>query len=178
MSIVSSVVAEDGAEQGNTGVKFIRFEFTDHEGVVHTHFRYKKYPVATNAEAERVSLIPELESILDEGEQKQAWFADNPLDLVLTPSHSTQRKIARYVIRRLMRSDELEDIRRCKPLLKYMDANLTDAQIRTLLGITAAQLVKLRAKGAAVFTTTHSGETFEQIEDAIRAGMIVENWYA
>jgi hypothetical protein len=75
MPVVSSIVAEDGAEQGTTGVKFMRFEFTDSTGTVHTHFGYRKYPIATDADTQRLALIPELNAKLVKQEQQAVWQA-------------------------------------------------------------------------------------------------------
>jgi len=75
MAIVSSIVAEDGAEQGTTGVKFMRFEFTDSTGKVHTHFGYRKYPVGTDATKQRLALIPELNALLIQQELNAVWGA-------------------------------------------------------------------------------------------------------
>lgn len=176
MTIVSSIVAEDGSEQASTGVKYLRFEFTDHEGKVYGHFGYGKYPIATDSDTKRLELVPKLETALDETEQKEAWGSEDPLVLTLAPSHSTQKKIAKYIVRQLMLTRDVEDIIRAKSFLLYLNANFTDQQLRNLLDITQSQLTSMRTKVKRIWEDTYAGETYEDIISNVDAVLEVEEW--
>jgi len=154
MSIVTSAIIEDTLHTPTR--RELRYLFTDHVSRTH-HIRKIVGGAAFDEVADLIVVAARLEDQLDEGElirsEKRVMRGEDALSVVQNPIHSTDKKIAKYLIRKMMRAGKSDDPARrekaiflaivLKPLVDWMKANLTNAQIRNFLDITNPQLVAM-----------------------------------
>lgn len=75
---------------------------------------------------------------------------DNSLTWVLNPKWSTGKRIAKKLIRWMMRERDPRIVIWLEPLINYLDANYTPTQLANFLDITIPQLQKMDAKIQAI----------------------------
>lgn len=171
MPIVSSQTIED-RDQGN-GRKHMRFEFTDHLAEVHTRFR--RGPVATDADALRLSLVPDVENALKRREKNEIYGLESRMvAAVAAATHGTPRHVERWIARQILRSEDTEDVIRCEELLNHWFDTYSNAELRTRLDFGPPQLSSLRTKKRQVLEDDQAGRTAKGVRDYVRANLVVE----
>ena len=129
-----------------------RSQFIDQ--LSNTYVYAKLVPTGFDTNADMLSMYADLDTGLDEGEiNQQIEDVENGIDVlpvVLNPKHSTFNKIAKALIRHMMRTKDPYLVITLEPLIVYLKANFTNAQIRNRLNITNAQLSKLNNRVNAI----------------------------
>lgn len=151
MSIVSSRVVEDAAQKD--GRRYLRYGHTDHNGVEHvTHVRL--VPADFIADADGDAARQEL--FLDEVERQQAISriegGEDSLAVVNSFDHSTQKELAKSLVYEMVRRRDPYFVLLLEPLIEWIKASFTAAQIRNFLDITSAQLTTMNNKYNLIIT--------------------------
>ena len=149
MSIVSSRVVEDAAQKD--GRRYLRYGHTDHNGLEHvTHVRL--VPADFNADPDGDAARQELS--LDTSERQQAIsrieVGEDSLAVVNSFDHSTQKELAKALIYEMVRRRDPYFVLLLEPLIEWIKANFSAAQIQSFLDITSAQLTILNNKYNAI----------------------------
>jgi hypothetical protein len=150
MSIVTQQIAINNIAGDS---RYVVYEFTDHLGKQYQRFR-KRVPVGFDVDADILSLVPQVETELAENEAVQArdrvLNGENPETIALNPEHGTSKQIAKSLIRWMMQDRDPYIVIFLEPLIVYLRANYTAAQLKTFLDITAAQAIKMDARIDAI----------------------------
>jgi len=147
MPIESHEPLEDSAQAD--GRRLVRYRFVDHLGKHHDRGP-KKVPGDFDVDADRAAMASDIEAQLADNEYKE--FAtrfesglnpmrdaqNNPID----PAHSTRTAIIRRLLRRFLSSPDPVKVMRATKALN----NVTDAQMRSLLGINQTKVDAIRIK--------------------------------
>ncbi len=151
MSITTHQTIADGHLQAD-GRRYIRHEFTDHLGGIISVGPKKVDGAWTTTEyaTERSGMVAGIETQLSEGEEarlvEELESGVDVLARVQAPTHSTTRRIVRKLIRHMMRQKNPYLVLALEPLLVYLRANYTGAQLKTFLNINTAQLQRLNTR--------------------------------
>lgn len=174
MPVISSQAFVDSHTQRD-GRRFIRFEWTVTGGEVLTHFGYGKYRVndgpgtqAEEVEAIRANLETKLNRQL---EFREAYETLQDWRKAQNLQHTTRARVAELIFRAILRERyDLDLIRKAKPIVDYIKANFTVAQIRNATGLTNEQLTKIENRiNAVVGERTFTGMAPEEIEAQIQS---------
>jgi len=163
MSITLTEIIEDSLHTPTR--RELRYRLTDHVGGEYVTRKIVDSP-AFDAVADLAATATQVEAQLDEEEQerieKRVLRGGDVLALVQTPIHSTDKKLAKKLIRALMRAGKSDDPAErekaiylaimLKPLVDWMAANLSPAQIRNFLDITAGQLSAMNTRLNKVYS--------------------------
>lgn len=87
---------------------------------------------------------------------------DDPLPLIQSPEHSTSKQLAKKAIRHMMKMRDPFIVITLKPLINYLRANYTNAQLVSFLDLTTAQAIKMNNRINAVLDNKTIYETFDQ----------------
>lgn len=176
MTIVSSEVNYVGGVERD-GSRILRFVFTDHTGQVHSQFGCRKYPEKADPDTIRATLAARLEAVLASRERRAIWRMDGAAQLaaILAPEHQTTRAVASFLVRQIMRATEIEDIERCEEFVAYLRENYTAIQMRSLLDLTAPQVMRFLDKTNRVLVDTYPLLTAKQAREQIKASLEVED---
>ena len=147
MAIVSHQTIEDSAQAD--GRRHLRYEFIDHLGETYIH---GPITVASDfdADADRITKVSKMEVRIKEREegdiQQSAESGEDVLTLVLNPTYSTSKRIAKKLIRFMMRKKDPYLVIALEPLINYLRANYNAAQLKSFLDISTAQAQKMNAR--------------------------------
>lgn len=138
------------------GRRRIRYRYVVEDNDLNTeeHFvgplhRPGDWDVAGNLSVYGDSLLEGMRS----GEEREACDANlegNPLTISTSSKYSTQKRIAKKLIRWMMREKDPRIVIWLEPLLDHIEANYTPAQIRNFLDISTAQLQKMNQRIKAI----------------------------
>ena len=133
--------------------RHVVYEFIDHLGNKHQRFK-KRVDVGFDADVDILSLVPQVETELAENESLQAKEKvlnnENPETIVLNPEHGSSKQIAKSLIRWMMVERDPYIVILLEPLIIYLRANYTSAQLKLFLDITTAQAVKMNTRIDAI----------------------------
>jgi len=143
--ITSSETHADNHTQAD-GRRYVRFRFVDHLGGSHW-----SGPMlldgAADYDAIRLSAVPRVESDLDEQEQGEACSrlenGEDALVVVNSAQHSTMKKLAKKIIRYAMRNRDVHLLIALEPLITYLRATYTGAQIANFLDVDLPTLSRI-----------------------------------
>ena len=158
MSIVSHTVST--SPQSSTRMNVV-YDFLDHVGG-HTFVR-KLVQNAFDTNADALSMYDRVAEGLAEGEESKAVSdTENGEDVLADVTgavHSTPKKMAKKLIYHMMRTRDPYLVIALEPLIVYLRANYTNAQLIVFLDLTAAQATKMNSRinaildNKSVFTT-------------------------
>ena len=165
MSIAISEVTSN-RPYGHNGQRKVGVSHTDHLGVVH-----KRLPVIISSnfvdEAEKQTYLSNAatayENNLDNNEQTDSVNSVDIVDYILFPKHSTAKKIAKYLVRLIIREKDVVLVIKLKPFILYLNANFSDIQLINLLDITQTQLNRLRARIKDIYSAPVQSKSLEDI---------------
>ena len=155
MTIISHKTIADNHAQVD-GMRYVRHSFTNHIGEVIQSpiFKVPASWAETEYLAIRTAMIPSVELHQEEGEEVSALSivesGDDVLALTLDPKYSTSKKIAKKLIRYMMREHDPRIVIALEPLIVYLRANYTNAQLKTFLDLTTLQAQKMNQRINAV----------------------------
>ena len=137
------------------------YVFTDHVGGTKTIRRLVSNALDTNADA--LSLYSAIENRLSILEINKAISmleeGKDITSLAITPIYNTSKNLVKAVFRHIMKVKDPYLVLAMEPLIIYIRANYTNAQIINLLDFTAEQASKMNTRinaildNAAAFTT-------------------------
>jgi hypothetical protein len=149
--IVSIVVNDSGGDD-----RRITYQITleDNVGVQLTHMigpivADPGFDAAVDAQSKATELLAQEMTTEDEGAQERVWDEDS-LYITQNPRWSTDRRIAKKLIRWMMREQDPRIVIALEPLIDYIRANYTAAQIAAWLDLTIAQVLKMNRRINAV----------------------------
>ena len=130
----------------------VTYKFTDHLGKDYLYA--KLVPIGFDTNADMLSMYADLDTGLEEGEiNQQIEDVENGIDVlpvVKSPKHSTSKKIAKALIRHMMRTKDPYLVIALEPLIVYLKTNYTNTQLKNFLNINTAQLTKLNKRVNAI----------------------------
>ena len=139
------------------------YEFTDHIGGVTVV--NKLLPYAFDTDADALSMYPQIEEHLAEKEGASGeTMVERGLDVlsyVQAVDHTTTKIVVKRIIRRMMRERNPYMVIVLEPLIIYLRANYTNAQLMTFLDITAGQATKLNTRINAILDNRTFLDTFD-----------------
>ena len=149
MTIQSHTLLSD-TPNGNR--RDVLYQFTDQ--LSKTYEYAKLVPTGFDTNADMLSMYADLDTGLDEGEiNQQIEDVENGIDVlpvVKNPKHSTSKKIAKALIRHMMRTRDPYLVIAIEPLIVYLKTNYTNTQLKNFLNINTAQLAKLNNRVNAI----------------------------
>lgn len=153
---VTSVNTIVDPNQQRDGRRFIRFEWTVTGGEVIPLFGYGKYLVdgLTDDQDQPITqddaiatIRANLETKLNaQLERREAFEALEDSSKITSLNHATPQRVAELILRYVLRTDNIEDVVKAKPLVDYLKANYTAQQLQTATGLTGAQLTKIDSR--------------------------------
>ena len=164
MSIVSSVVFIDHAEKD--GRRYLQYRHQDHLGFFH-HSSLRLVPSSFVLDAAADGVLIEIS--LDEGEAGNAInrveFGEDSLVVANSFIHSTQKNIAKKLIRHMVSTGDPYFALAMESLVDFIRATFTAPQIENFLDITSAQLTTLNNKYNAIIAIKADLETADVQEE-------------
>lgn len=154
MTIVSHYTQADTHTQKLR--RYVRHFFVDHLGATHTHGFSLLAATLTDVDydAIRAALVAGVETGLAEAEYhnliSMIESGEDVLPAILSPAHATSADLAKRVIRYMMRERDPRIVIALEPLITYLRANYTGAQLRNFLDLTVAQAQKMDARINAI----------------------------
>lgn len=151
MAIVSSIILETSIQ--TDGRRWIREKHTDHLGFLH----FAQYLTNADSDINAIMLarIPFINSMLIENEEQKliSKFEEERNDpTTYTFNFTTKQAFLRRLIRYIMNHKDVKLILAIKPLIDWLKANYTAAQIATYLGITIVVLGRINTRLDAIFS--------------------------
>ena len=166
MSIVSHTVTT--SPQSATRMN-AHYAFTDHVGGVHSVRKLVSNTFDTEADAlamyDRVA-----EGLVSAEEQAILGMVENGEDIqstILNPVHSTTKELVKKAIRYMMRERNPYIVIALEPLINYLRANYTGAQLITFLDITSEQATKMNNRINAILDNKSAFTTFDSNAEEI-----------
>lgn len=155
-SVVSVVIDRD------TGGERRRVNYTitleDNDAVQH---EFKVGPVMADADfdANAYGVTRSTQMLEEQAEQEDEGTINlvyeqggNALTLTLNPKWSTSKRIAKKLIRWMMREKDPRIVIFLEPLIDYLQANYNATQMATWLDITVAQVLKVNSRVNAILS--------------------------
>lgn len=160
MSIVSHTVTL--TPQSGTRDNAV-YTFTDHIGG--TVVVNKLLPYAYDVDADALSMYDQIAANLAEQEETLGeGMVERGLDVlayVQAVDHTTTKIIVKRIIRSMMRERNPYMVIVLEPLIVYLRANYTNAQLMTFLDITAGQATKLNSRINAILDNRAILDTYD-----------------
>lgn len=166
MSIISHTVTT--SPQSATRMNAY-YAFTDHVGGVH---RVRKLVSNTfDTEADALAMYDRVaEGLVSAEEQAILAMVENGEDIqstILNPVHSTAKEMAKKAIYYMMRERNPYIVIALEPLINYLRANYTGAQLITFLDITSEQATKMNTRINAILDNKSAFTTFDSNAEEI-----------
>ena len=138
------------------GRRRVRYRYTveDNDGgteeyVIGPFHRPGGWDVAGNLSVYGSALLDNLEQAEDDGACDPELRGDS-LAIVQNPRYSTSKRIAKKLIRWMMRERDPRIVIWLEPLIVYLDANYTNVQLANFLDLTIPQLAKMKRRIDAI----------------------------
>ena len=166
MAIISSQVIEDQAQKD--GRRSIRERHIDHLGTY--HFVQYLADVGMDINAIMLARIPFINTMLVDNEEQKliSKFEEEHSDpTAYTFNFTTKQAFLRRLIRYLMKHRDVKIIVAIKPMIDWLKATYTAAQIATYLGITTVVLGRINTRLDAIFAIAAVLETDNNLIEEI-----------
>lgn len=145
------------------------YTFTDHVGG--TTVINKLVPYAFDVDVDAASMYDQVAANLAEQEETIGEaMVESGLDVlayVQAVDHTTTKKVVKRIIRYMMRERNPYIVIVLEPLIIYLRANYTNAQLMTFLDITAGQATKLNTRVNAILDNQAFLDTFDSNAEEI-----------
>lgn len=155
MTIISHQTIADSHLQAD-GRRYIAHVFTDHLGkdIATTLFMADGAWTETEYLVDRAAKVTSIELREEESEESHALSlvegGEDALSFTLSPNYSTPKKIAKKLIRFMMRERDPRIVIALEPLIVYLRANYNNTQLKNFLDLTTAQAQKMNQRINAV----------------------------
>jgi hypothetical protein len=153
MATITDVVIETEDSNSRKKVTYTVI-LTDNDGGTRTH---KIGPINGDSDYDPIAQAPAIGiSVLagfesdEEAQAEAAIETGDTLTLTLNPKWSSSKRIAKRLIRYMMRQRDPRIVIALEPLIQYLKANYNATQMANFLDITTAQVLKLNRRVNAI----------------------------
>ena len=119
------------------------------------------WDVAGNLSVYGSALLDQLKD--DEDSQAEEIKATDALTFTQNPKFSTEKRIAKKLIRWMMREKDPRIVLWLEPLLTHLDENYTNTQLSNFLDLTIPQLAKMKRRINAILEQPASRKTCKEL---------------
>jgi len=166
MSIVSHTLLSESVSGSR---KYVTYQFTDH--LSNTVTVDKLVPLDHDTNAEMLSMYTGIENSQSNTEEKLIVDTiETNSDIVTSitsPKYSTAKNLAKKVIYYMMREKDPRIVLALEPLIIYLRANYTNAQLITFLDLTSEQATKMNTRINAILDNKTAFTTFDNNAEEI-----------